>query len=147
MRSAYFLFSRTMDCLQSPLLLLIRLIWGWQFFQAGLGKLMNISNVVPFFEKLGLPFPTFNTYLVSCVECFGGLLLMAGLFSRLVSIPLAITMIVALAVTSPWAEILMNPSNIFQETPASFLCSCLVILVFGPGYFSLDYLLRLEEKN
>jgi hypothetical protein len=37
----YRLLIRAAACLQSPLLLAIRLYWGWQFFLTGKGKLMN----------------------------------------------------------------------------------------------------------
>ena len=38
--------------LQSPLLLAIRLFWGWQFFLTGKGKLMDLAKPTQFFESL-----------------------------------------------------------------------------------------------
>ena len=38
-------------------LLVLRLTWGWQFFQTGLGKLRNIERVITFFTSLGIPAP------------------------------------------------------------------------------------------
>ena len=35
----YNLFVRALSSLQSPFLLAVRLYWGWQFMQAGWGKL------------------------------------------------------------------------------------------------------------
>ena len=34
-------------------LLVLRLTWGWQFFQTGLGKLRNIERVVTFSRPSG----------------------------------------------------------------------------------------------
>ena len=84
--------------LQSPLLLAIRLYWGWQFFQTGYGKLMHISKVVGFFTSLGIPFPAFNAYFVSSLECVGGVLLFLGLGSRVIALPLTIDMLVLVQV-------------------------------------------------
>jgi putative oxidoreductase len=53
-------FVNGVSYLQSPLLLAIRMYWGWQFYQTGLGKLQNIPKVVDFFTSLGIPFPTLN---------------------------------------------------------------------------------------
>ena len=40
----YSFFERAVSHLQSPLLLAVRLYWGWQFFQTGLGKLAGIDK-------------------------------------------------------------------------------------------------------
>ncbi len=42
--SAYERCSQSLDRAQSPLLLLIRLYWGWQFAQTGWGKLQHLSE-------------------------------------------------------------------------------------------------------
>src|SRR5579864_461620 len=91
----YSVSERMLSRLQSPLLLAVRLYWGWQFFQTGYGKLMHISKVVAFFTTLGIPFPTFNAYFVSSLECVGGALLILGLGSRIIALPLTIDMLVA----------------------------------------------------
>jgi putative oxidoreductase len=123
--------------LQSPILLLIRLIWGWQFFEAGLGKLKDITKFSEALAGMHFPVPTFNAYLAASAECFGGLFLMLGLLSRLVSIPLAFTMIVAMA-TAHRAD-LASVEGILNSGPLPFLIASLVILAFGPGKLSLDY--------
>jgi putative oxidoreductase len=84
--------------LQSPFLLVVRLYWGWQFFQTGYGKLTNIAKPIAFFTDLGIPFPTVNAYFVSSLECVGGALLFVGLGSRLLALPLTIDMVVAYVV-------------------------------------------------
>jgi len=124
--------------LQAPVLLLVRLAWGWQFFQAGKGKLQDIPKFAGVLTELHIPMPMLNAWLAASTECFGGLLLMLGLCSRLVSIPLAFTMIVAYA-TAHRAD-LGSISGILDASPFSFLVASLVILAFGPGCLSLDRL-------
>jgi hypothetical protein len=79
------------NLLQSPLLLVLRAYFFWQLFMTGQGHLAHIGKVSEFFVSLGIPFPTLNAYLSSSVECFGSLLLIIGLASRLTAIPVAWT--------------------------------------------------------
>src|SRR5271167_4064532 len=81
--------------LQSLVLIAIRLYWGWQFFQTGKGKLMDLDKPTQFFQSLGIPFPHAQAILCGTTECIGGLLLLVGLVSRLISIPLTILLTVA----------------------------------------------------
>ena len=91
----YRLLIRAASGLQSPFLLAMRLYWGWQFMQTGWGKLSDIHKVVGFFTQLGIPAPALNAWFVSGLEFAGGLMLIVGLGSRLVALPLVIDMIVA----------------------------------------------------
>jgi len=138
--------------LQSPLLLLIRLCWGIQFFQTGLGKLMHIQKVIDFFTGIPIVFPAFNAYLVGCTEMIGGALLTIGLASRLTAIPLAFTLVVAYLTTEKDAlKSLYTFTDIdpfLTAAPFLFLFACVIIIVFGPGVFSVDFLIaRSRKKN
>src|ERR1700756_3285403 len=77
--SAYRLFRKSADALQSPFLLVIRLYWGWQLAQSGWGKLHHIPQVTEFFTSLNIPFSHANAVFVSNLEFFGGILLILGL--------------------------------------------------------------------
>jgi len=138
--------------LQSPLLLLIRLCWGIQFAQTGFGKLTNIEKVTGFFTDLHIPFPMANAYLVGCTEMIGGILLAIGLASRLAAVPLTITLIVAYLTSEQEAlQKLYTFTDIdpfLTAAPFLFLLACLIILAFGPGKFSVDYLIqRTRDKH
>lgn len=74
-----------------------RLLMGQAFYQTGEGKIANFANTVTFSSELGIPFPEANAFFVSWLEFWGGLLLVAGLATRLVAGALASTMVVALA--------------------------------------------------
>ena len=86
---------RYFDTLRSPLLFVLRLFIGWQFFVAGKGKLEHLDRVTTFFQSLHIPVPYLNAIFVGTLETVGGLLLLVGLASRLIAVPLTINMIVA----------------------------------------------------
>ncbi|PYY15272.1 MAG: DoxX family protein [Acidobacteria bacterium] len=136
-------FLNLLNFLQSPFLLLVRVYWGWQFWQAGWGKLQDISKPIGFFTELGIPFPVFNAWFVSLLECFGGILLILGLASRLISIPLVIDMVVAYIAADREAlkSIFSEPDKFYAAAPYTLLFASLIVLVFGPGTISLDYLI------
>lgn len=129
--------------LQSPLLLVVRLYWGWQFFETGKGKLMNHERVAGFFQSLHIPMPSFNAYLAGGTECLGGLLLLIGLGSRLVSLPLLFVLVIAYVTAESDAlkSIFSDPDKFTGATPFLFAMACLMVLVFGPGKFSVDWVL------
>ncbi len=142
-RKAYALLIRIASSLQSPVLFVVRLYWGWSFFQTGKGKLSDLSKVTAFFTDLGIPFPGFNAFLAGTTECVGGLLLLAGLASRVTTIPLIVTMVVAYITADSEAlkNIFSEPDKFLTADPFLFLFASVLVLVFGPGVFSLDYLL------
>jgi putative oxidoreductase len=129
--------------LQPLFLLIIRLYWGWQFFITGKGKLGDIPKVTGFFHSLGIPFPELNAYLAGCTECFGGLLLLAGLASRVTTLPLIFTMIIAYLTASPDAvkNIFHDQDPFFKDDAFTFLAAAVIIFLFGPGPLSLDGLI------
>jgi putative oxidoreductase len=128
--------------LQGLLLLYMRLTWGHQFFLAGLHKFHTLDQTTSFFSSLGIPTPWFQAYLVAGVETICGSALVVGFASRLISIPLLITMLVALS-TAHAANIsefrfLFEPLKLVHETPYPFLITSWMVWAFGPGVFSID---------
>ncbi|MCB1113783.1 MAG: DoxX family protein [Chlamydiia bacterium] len=138
MKAFFNFFNKVGDYTSNWLLLVVRLYWGILFAQAGWGKLQDLSKPIAFFAKLGIPYPELHAPLVGYTEFIGGILLAVGLFSRIVSIPLIITMVVALIVAH--GASLGNLAGIVKETPFNFLLASLIVLSFGAGKFSLDYL-------
>jgi len=133
-------FDSAASCLQSPLLLVIRLYWGLLFAQTGWGKLMNLDRTAGFFESINIPLPKLNAIMAGSTEFLGGLLLALGLFARPVSVPLLFTMIVAYATAhrEEFAALFSEPDKFVTAAPFLFLLASLVVLVFGPGKLSLD---------
>ena len=136
----YRLLIRVGSSLQSPFLLVVRLYWGWQFMQTGWGKLTDINKVIGFFTDLGIPAPALNAWFVSALEFGGGLLLILGLGSRLIALPLVIDMIVAYITADREAlfSIFSNPDKFSAAAPFTFLIASLIVLIFGPGKASVD---------
>ena len=143
-RRGYELLVASGNLLQSPLLLVLRVYFFWQLFMTGKGHLANIGKVSDFFVSLGIPFPTLNAYLSSTVECFGSLLLIFGLASRLTAIPVAVTMAVAYLTADLEAEtsIFSDPDKFVKADPFPYFVCALIVLVFGPGRFSIDALIK-----
>jgi putative oxidoreductase len=126
--------------LQSPFLLFVRLYWGWQLAQSGWGKLHNIEKVTEFFMSLGLPAPGFTAHFIASLEFVGGILLILGLAARLIALALTINMIMAYITADHDAlmSIFSNPDKFYAAAPYTFLFASVVILIFGPGLFSID---------
>jgi len=139
----YSWFLKAANLLESPLLLAIRLYWGWQFWQTGWGKLSNIPQTIENFTNMGVPAPHFNAYFIGALEAGGSILLILGLASRLIALPLTLNMITAFVVADRDAlrSIFSDPDKFYAAAPYTFLFASLIILAFGPGMFSLDTLI------
>lgn len=132
--------------LQPLVLLLFRVHWGWAFFLTGKGKLLHHADIVEFFTSLAIPFPEANAWFVGAVECVGGLLLLVGLFSRPIALMLTVNMLVAyLSVPADRAKlfgIFSDASAFIEAEPFFYLLVSVLVLAFGPGVISLDYLAK-----
>lgn len=135
------------DWLRSPVLLVMRLFWGWQFVQTGWGKLSHLERTAGYFQSLGIPAPQLNAIMAGGTECLGGLLLVVGLGARAASVPLIATMAVAYATAEheALAALASDPDKFTSAAPFLFLLTAVVVLVFGPGVFSVDHLLKRKE--
>lgn len=78
--------------------LALRLYLAPVFWMAGMNKLAAFSDTVAWFgaDGLGLPFPTLMATLATTTELTGAVLLALGLLTRWISIPLIVTMLVAI---------------------------------------------------
>lgn len=87
-------------------------------------------------SELGLPFPLLMAYLAKGTEFFGGLLFALGLFTRFTTIPLAITMAVAIF-GSHQGQITGDGEHAFL-----FLLIFAAFFFIGSGKWSIDYLVK-----
>jgi putative oxidoreductase len=145
----YELFVSVTSHLQSPLLLFMRVVWGGQLIEAGWGKLMHIDKPIGYFTSLGIPCPVENAWLVAFTETFGGLFLLLGLMGRLTAIPLTINFIVAYITTEQEGlkDLLSFDTDKFcADTAFPYLATAVVVLFFGPGAYSIDYLIARWRK-
>jgi len=130
--------------LQAPLLLVLRLYWGWSFVQTGWGKLTHLDRTAGYFESLHIPAAKLNALMAGGTECLGGALLLLGLFTRFATPALVFTMIVAYATAEREAllAIVSDTDRFTGATPFLFLLVALIVFAFGPGKLSLDAVLR-----
>jgi len=77
---------------------------------------------------------------IAGLELLGGILLVLGLASRMISLPLTINMLVAYVVADREAllSVLSDPDKFYAAAPYTFLIASLLVLIFGPGKFALD---------
>jgi putative oxidoreductase len=125
-------------------LLLARLTIAYGFYEPAMKKWSDISSVSGWFGSLGIPFPTLSAYMAAGTELLGVILLTLGLFTRLISIPLIIVMIVAIT-TVHLAHGFSAGDNGF-EIPLYYMLFLAIFASFGAGKFSLDHLLFGEEQ-
>jgi putative oxidoreductase len=139
-------FASALNLLQSPLLLAIRLYWGWQFVQDGYGKLTHLDKVTNFFTGLNLPAPGATALIVALVELGGGIFFALGLASRLTSLVLFVNMTMAyLSVPDDrtnFFHIFSKPDDFYGASPYTYWFAALLILILGPGHFAVDWLIE-----
>jgi len=135
-------FFHVVSYAQTPFLLFIRLYWGLQLGRNGWAKLHNLGNVTEFFTSLGLPMPGATAVFISSLEFFGGILLVLGLFSRIISLMLTVNLIVAYITADREAllSIFSDPDKFMAAAPFTFLVAALIVLIFGAGKISVDNL-------
>src|SRR5260370_42285144 len=144
------MLNSTASSLQTLLLLIVRLYWGWQFVQTGWGKLSGLDKVGAYFTQLGIPAPGPTALFISLLEFVGGILLAFGLASRFISLLLACDMIVAFIIADREAlfSIFSDPDKFYSAAPYTFLFQSLLFMTFGTGKLCLDAILakRLQSR-
>jgi putative oxidoreductase len=133
--------SRLLDLLHSvrwlgPLVL--RLVFGYFWLETGIAKVHNLDGFTQRFVGWGIPFPEFSAALSAWTELLGGLLILLGLFTRLVCIPMIINMIVA--VTLVVSSNLMGLDDYVEADEVVYSLIFFWLLIAGPGKASLDTL-------
>jgi putative oxidoreductase len=140
--------ASVLSSLQSPMLLAVRLYWGFQFAQTGWGKLHNLAKITGFFASLNIPAPGFVAPAISLLEFGGGILLMLGLFSRPIAFLLACNMFVAYWTADHEAltSVFSDPGKFYVADPYTFLFASLMVVIFGAGFFAADTLIAKRVK-
>jgi uncharacterized membrane protein YphA (DoxX/SURF4 family) len=131
---------------------LIRLMAGAVFFSEGILKFVYTNQGVGRFTKLGFPFPDTMATAIGLFEILGGLLLISGLFTRLVAIMFSVEMVVAMLTTKVALYLGTSPLPMPASPPkvgiwavlhetrsdwAQLMC-CVFLVVVGAGAVSLD---------
>ncbi len=128
---------------QSLSLLLARFVVAYGFLEPALNKWSDIGSVAEWFGSMGIPFPTLNAYMAASTELLGVVLLTLGLFTRLISIPMMVIMVVAI-MTVHLSHGFVAGNNGF-EIPLYYMLFLFIFVSHGAGKFSVDHFL-FEEK-
>ena len=87
------------------------------FWMAGTHKWADMDSIITWFgEGLGLPFPTVMAYLATGTEIIGAVALLIGLGVRWISVPLMVTMLVAIVTVhadNGWLAVAEGPDSLF----------------------------------
>lgn len=123
----------------------IRLVLAYGFWGPATMKLKDIGSIAEWFGSLGIPAPYLNAYLAAGTEIAGVFLLIFGLGTRLISLPLIITMLVAIR-TVHWGNGFEAGNNGF-EIPLYYIIMLFVLIFSGPGKWSLDQLISKKCRD
>jgi len=123
--------------------ILIRILVGWVFISEGIQKFLFPQALgAGRFAKIGIPLPQFAAPAVGFVEIFCGALLIVGLFTRWVAIPLLAVIGVAIAKTKV-PELFTPGQGVWYmlhdaRVDFSMLLGLLFLLIVGAGALSVD---------
>lgn len=135
---------------------LLRLMAGGVFFWEGILKFVYANQGVGRFTKLGIPFPEITANFIGVLEIVGGLLLIAGLLTRFISLVFIGEMVVAVLSTKislylgtyplplPSAPPQIGFWAVLHEIRSDYaqIMTALFLLIAGPGALSLDAYLK-----
>src|SRR5262245_33648638 len=141
-------------------IILLRLMAGGVFFWEGILKFVYVNQGVGRFTKLGFPFPETTAHFVAVGEIIGGLLLLFGLFTRIVAFYFIIQMIVAVLSTKISLYLGTSPLPLPPAPPKegiwavlheirsdyAQILTCLFLLIEGAGRRSLDFIISTSKK-
>ena len=126
----------------------LRLMIGAVFVSEGLQKFLFPDILgAGRFARIGLPNPETLAHLVGVVEVLAGTALLLGLLTRLATVPLIATMLVALA-TTKWPILVSRgvwAAAHESRTDWSMLLGCVFLLINGAGRWSVDH--RLSRRR
>lgn len=124
----------------SLLILALRIFFGVLFFVHGLDKMINFSTLSETFPSV-LGFGSYMSLMLSvfCEFCCS-LFLIAGLLERIILLPMIISMGVAFFVIHDS----MMPEG---ELSLIYLVIFIILLVTGPGRYSLDYMIDMKFQK
>ena len=133
---------------------LLRAMAGGVFLWEGILKFVYVNQGVGRFTKLGFPEPALTAHLVGTFEIVGGVLLLAGLLTRIAAIPFVVEMLVAMLSTKvalflghsplapPSSPPLVGAWAVLHEVRSEWaqLLTVTFLAINGPGRWSLDAL-------
>ena len=132
---------RYLDRLQPLALLVMRVALGMIMVTHGYHKVFGgLHHHVQFVSSLG--FPAWMAYLSAFTEFLGGLLVLAGLFTRAAALAICINLFVAIWKVHLHNGLIGNPDHPGFEFPLAAAALAFALIFFGGGSFAIDHILR-----
>jgi putative oxidoreductase len=125
--------------------LLARITLGVVFVESGWGKIHHIDKVAEFFMSLHIPAANAQAHFVAYLELIGGFLVLIGFCTRLISIPLLFTMVVAILTAKQ--DDLKEWTDLFGFSEFLYLVLFLWLIIVGAGKVSVDAWLSRKLRN
>lgn len=138
-------------------LLTLRLVLGWEYFEAGREKFLGANWFADIQDRFPFPFnlvpPEISWQMATWFELIGGIALVLGLATRFFSLSLIVLTVVAI-LSVHWPQGWQTLGELLQgyaisddghgnyKLPAIFLAMLLPLVLQGPGRLSIDYWLR-----
>ena len=140
MKCIYINIPQKLNKLKDIPLLIMRLILAYGFYKPAIMKWQNIKGIGEWFDSIGIPLPHLSAYLTGIIEASGVILLLLGLATRIISIPLVVVMIVAIITVHIGNG--FEASNNGFEIPLYYLIMLITLIIYGSGRISLDNLIK-----
>lgn len=131
---------RYLDRFQPLALLLMRLALGAIMVAHGYQKVLNLNQTANFMAGLGIPH--WLAYVASFTEFLGGLLILAGFFTRPAAFAICIDLSVAIWKAHWHNGLRGSPAGPGYEFPLAAAALAFALIFFGAGPISLDHILR-----
>ena len=125
----------------------LRVILGLTFIIHGLSKFQGgLGNTAGFFESLGIP--GFSAYVVAVIELIGGILLILGIGTRVVSVLFAAIMLGAIFTAKLSAGFLGDGQMAGYELELALLAMAIFLAMANSTAFSLgNKIFRSEARK
>jgi uncharacterized membrane protein YphA (DoxX/SURF4 family) len=115
----------------------LRIILGLTFFIHGVSKFQGgIGNTAGFFDSLGIP--GFMAYIVAAIELIGGLAVILGFGTRIVSVLFAVILVGAIFMAKLPAGFLGNGQAAGYELDLALLAMSVYLACANTTVLSLD---------
>jgi putative oxidoreductase len=137
----------------------LRLIVGYGFFAHGLAKWnRGPEKFAKLLAVLDVPQPAGTAWLVTGVELLGGVAIMVGAFVLLASIPLAVSMVVAMfTIHVQYGFSAINTIGLTATGPVFgppgyeinllYLAALVALAAIGPGTWSVEHWLAARSRR
>ena len=132
--------SQLTEVIKDIPLLIIRLVLAYGFYEPAMMKWKDINAIGDWFKSMDYPLPYFNAYMAGITEVAGFVLLLLGLGTRLISVPLIVVMIVAIF-SVHFTNGFSAGSNGY-EIPLYYMIMLFTLFVYGSGKISVDHLIN-----